>query len=296
MQLQDGPACVSFEGQAVVPAYDREPFGFTHTLSGLDVFTPEALARLTSLYTERDYFVASGAPTAATNFYGVPHSDRTPREAFDRLEAGNQRILLKRPETYDAGFRDLLQALSAQLLAPSARSGRLVRLDSSILISSATTITPFHFDPEISFFFQIAGDKTYHIYSPASLDESELEAFYVKGITNIAQVPLAGKNAAHEYVFALGPGLGMHQPRNAPHWVQTSGSISVSYTISYETDVTRALGQTRAFNFYQRSLGLRPGQPGRRVRLDRLKAAAMDGLIPARKAVTAALRRARGAG
>jgi hypothetical protein len=220
--------------------FDREPFGFTHSLCDLDLLKISELQRLAARYTEHDYFVAAGATTAAMPFYSVRHSDCTPVQAIERLAAGGQRILLKRPEKYDVRFRDLLATSFAQIIERrNGLDGKIVRLDSSILISSAATITPFHYDPEISFFCQIAGDKFYHIYSPCALDERELERFYVAGIVNIAQVPLAGRDPALEHVFALRPGMGMHQPRNAPHWVQTSDTLSISYVISRDRPYPR---------------------------------------------------------
>jgi hypothetical protein len=293
MSLRVERAYVDIEPHALASSFDREPFGFSHNLSSLDLFRFSDLQHLTSLYTDRDYFVASGAPTPGTDFYSVAHGDYRPDEAMDRLGSTNARILLKRPENYDRRFRDLLATIFAEIVQRRGGiTGKLVRLDSSLLISSSSTITPFHYDPEISFFFQIIGEKDYHIYSPAALREPELEAFYVKGITNIAQVGLAGRDPALEHVFHLGPGKGMHQPRNAPHWVQTHGSIAVSYVVSFETDVTRAQGRTRAFNHYARAAGMTPSPVGRDESADALKAGAMRVAIPVRKSVASTVRRA----
>jgi hypothetical protein len=157
-------------------------------------------------------------------------------------------------------------------------------LDSSILISSAATITPFHFDPEVSFFFQIEGDKVYHLYSSGALSEAELEQFYWMGIVNIGQVDLSGRNPANEHVFRLSPGMGMHQPQNSPHWVETASTRTISYVFSFETNVSRALGRTRAFNYYMRKAGLTPAPPGSRPGVDTIKAAVMKVAIPLRQA------------
>ena len=161
---------------------DRVPFGYEHNLSGLDLFAFDALESLAAKY-DRDYFVAAGAPTPGTQFYSVRYGEQTPAQAIQRLEAGNQRILLKRPGAVRPPRvrRADARALFEQVL--EMRGGlqhgeRVVRLDSSILVSSSETITPFHFDPEVSFFFQIEGRKVYHLYAPSALSESELERFY----------------------------------------------------------------------------------------------------------------------
>jgi hypothetical protein len=169
-----------------------------------------------------------------------------------------------------------------------------VRLESAILISSAATITPFHFDPEIGFFSQIEGEKTYHVYSPTVVTEAELEPFYLWGEVSIAQVNLATRDRSREYVFALEPGKGLHQPQNAPHWVETSKSRSVSFTFVFETDATRARGRVRAFNHYLRKFWLKPSSPGSSPTLDDFKAGTMKWVIPIRKGAGRVLRKTLG--
>jgi hypothetical protein len=275
-------------------AFNRVPFAYEHNLSGLDLFDFDALCALARRY-DRDYFVAAGAQTPGTRFYSVKYGVDTPYEALQRLDGGTQRILLKRPENYDPRYRELMQALFAQVLRLRGGLGkdeRVVRLDSSILISSAATITPFHFDPEVSFFFQIEGDKVYHLYAPSALSEPELECFYWMGIVNIGQVDLESRDARDEHVFHLRAGKGMHQPQNSPHWVETGSSRSISYVFSFETNLSRALGRTRAFNYYMRRIGFAPAPPHRRPAVDAAKAGAMQAVIPLRRGISDIVRRA----
>jgi hypothetical protein len=274
-------------------SFDREPFAYAHDLDGLSLFSERELCELAGKYVDRDYYVASGAPSPSTAFYSVPNSACHPREAMKLLGASSYRILLKRPENYDRRYRDLLDALFAQVLELCGGLGtdRIVRLDSSVLVSSAATVTPFHFDPEVSFFFQIEGAKVYHVYAPAALTEPELERFYVKGVVNIGQVELDRCNPSFEHAFELGPGKGLHQPRNAPHWVETRNERSVSYVFSFETDRTRAVGRTRSFNHYERKIGLAPSPLGTRPSVDAFKAEAMRIAIPIRKNAAATIRK-----
>jgi hypothetical protein len=275
--------------------FDQTPFPYEHNLSNLDLFEFEALCDLARKF-EHDYFVAAGAQTPSAEFYSVKYGEATPYEALRRLDTERRRVLLKRPEQYDPRYRELMHGLFEQAIALRgglARGERLTRLDSSILISSAATITPFHFDPEVSFFFQIAGDKIYHVFSPSALTEPELERFYWMGIVNIGQVELAGRDPRKEHVFNLRAGLGMHQPQNSPHWVETTASRSISYVFSFETNRTRALGRTRAFNHYLRKLGGRPAAPRAHPALDGAKAAVMNVAIPLRKRMASAVRRDR---
>jgi hypothetical protein len=279
-------------------SFDREPLEFTHNLSQLDLFKSDSLCALAAKFSgaSQDYFIAGSAASAGTDFDSVPHDRHSPSEALENLGTRPSRILLKRPENHDPQFRELLVSLFRQIVDLRGGLGneRVVRLESALLISSAATTTPIHFDPEIGFFSQIEGEKFYHVYSPASVSEPELERFYIRGAVAIGKVDLGRRDPAHEHVFNLGPGKGFHQPQNAPHWVQTGKSRSVSYTLVFETDATRALGRTRAFNHYQRKSGFRPANPGAHVALDSAKASAMLAVIPARKFVGRMLSRVRG--
>ena len=283
--------------EETVSLFNRNPYGFSHSLSGLDLFDFETLCELARKY-DRDYYVAGGATAPDERFYSVRSVEHAPYEALLRLDVESQRVLLKRPEQYDARYRDLMHVLFEQIVRQRGGLGgeRVVRLDSSVLISSSATTTPFHFDPEVTFFFQIEGEKSYHLYAPTVLSEPELERFYWMGIVNIGQVDLEGRDPDREFVFELTAGKGMHQPQNSPHWVQTHGSRSISYAISFETEASRELGRTRAFNYYQRKLGMRPALPAAYPRRDAAKAIAMQAAVPLRKNIGDVVRKLSGAG
>lgn len=273
-----------------VARFNQMPYGFSHTLSSLDLFEFETICALAREY-DHDFYVSRGAAAPGERFYSVSSGMYAPYDALRRLDLERERVLLKRPEQYDTRYRDLMLALFEQIvrLRGGFNGERIVRLASSILVSSAVTTTPFHFDPETTFFFQIEGEKNYHLYAPAALSESELENFYWMGIVDIGQVDLARRDPGREFVFELSAGKGMHQPQNSPHWVQTQGSRSISYAISFETDASRRLGRTRAFNYYQRKLGMHPATPGEFPKRDVAKAAAMQAAIPLRKKIANAL-------
>ena len=70
---------------------DREPFGFDHSLSGIDLFKFEELYALAEKYIghAEDYYVACSAPGPDTVFFSVPP---TPY-----LHAASRNGLLSRP-------------------------------------------------------------------------------------------------------------------------------------------------------------------------------------------------------
>ena len=267
-------------------SFDAEPFGFAHDLSGLPLFSLERLSELTRRYARfpRDYYVAASARAADEGFYAAPPVTLAPHEAFESLDSRPCRILLKRVDTHDREFSELLRALFDEVVRfrGGLRGERLVRLESGVFITSAVSTTPCHFDPEINFFCQIAGEKTYHVFSPTTVAEEEMERFYVAGNVSIAQVDLATRDASKEHVFELRPGMGLHQPQNAPHWVRTGAARSISYSFVFETDATRATGRVRAYNRYLRRLGFSPARVGAHPTLDLLKQNAMKIVTPLR--------------
>jgi hypothetical protein len=185
-------------------------------------------------------------------------------------------------------FRHLLDSLFGQVmqLRGGLKGERLVRLESAVFVTSATSITPCHFDPEIAFFAQIEGRKNYHVYSPSSMSEAELESFYREGLVSIAQVDLPTRDPKLEHFYPLKPGDGHHQPQNCPHWVETGAERSISYSFVFETDATRARNRTRACNHFLRRAGLNPAPPGESPARDAAKAAAMRVMFPIRRRVS----------
>jgi hypothetical protein len=277
--------------QVLDQSFNREPIAFDHNLSTLGMFELDALRALAEKYTghDSDYMVASSASAPDQKFRSVQATNLSPAQAINRLKTESVRILLKRPQNYDSGFQRLLDGLTAQVVSLSGglKADRIVRLESSIFLTSAKTLTPFHFDPSAVFFFQIAGDKIYHVYPPAALTEPEMEQFYFRGMVDIAQVDLNRRDPKLEHVFKLAAGKGLHQPQNAPHWVETSGDISISYSFFFETEAARKISRTRGFNYYMRKVGAEPTPPGARPRLDAFKADAMGVWIPCRKTLSA---------
>lgn len=278
-------------------AFNNTPFSFKHYLHQLPMFQPQGLAELAKKYGEKpnDYYVSNSAPTPGTKFFDVKAKTLTPDQAFAQFSSGPMRLLLKRPENYDAAFRELLDALFEKVieLRGGLNGEKIVRCESAIFVSAASSTTPFHFDPEINHFFQIEGDKHYHVYSPSAVREDELEDFYVEGKTEIGQLDLATRDKTLEHVFDLVPGSGFHQPQDSPHWVQTGAERSVSYAFVYETDASRARGRIFAANHYLRKLGVNPQPPGASPGTDNAKSSVMKVVVPVRRRIVRNLERVR---
>src|ERR1700733_15208373 len=151
-------------------SYNKTPFGFRHNLHQLDIFQFDSILELLDRFNgaSNDYYVAGSAAAAGSAFFEAPHIKLKPAEAVKQLDARPTRILLKRLENHDDRFRKLAEVLIKQLRDIPGGLGSLpiLRMQSSLFITSAASTTPLHFDPEVGFFTQIEGGKTYHVYTP----------------------------------------------------------------------------------------------------------------------------------
>ncbi len=248
----------------------------------------DSLADLASRYEAfpADYYVADSAGKPGLFFDSDASVALGPNQALDSLSKAGRRLLLKRPEKHDPRFRLLLDELLAKVGKLHEPADGFVRVESAIFISAAAAITPFHFDPETALFMQIAGDKEYHVFPPRVIEERNLEDFYAKGLVSVGPFDLERCDPAQEMVYQLRPGDGFYQPQNAPHWVRTKETLSISYSVVFETVKSRALGHTRAFNSYIRKMGVHPSTVGRRPLVDAIKAMPMPLVTRSRKRVT----------
>jgi hypothetical protein len=161
-----------------------------------------------------------------------------------------------------------------------------------VLVTSPNRVTSYHMDPDCNFLCQLQGEKVLHVfdrYDREVLPEEEIERFWA-----------ADKNAAvykpqyqcRAQSYDLKPGVGVHMPVNAPHWVQNANNISVTLALIFQYPES-ALGNIYRYNYFLRKAGLRPRSPGRSPLGDAWKAWSMTGAIGVRNAVHHFLRRRR---
>src|SRR5690242_314354 len=155
----------------------------------------------------------------------------SPSEAVLGIEDNGYRVSLREIQC-DAEYRALINACLDEV-APilGGREGGMVRRSGYIFVSSPAATTPMHFDPEHSFLLQMRGTKT--VYSVPRLEpeavQRELDRYYDG--EPCAFDEMRGR-AQH---FELEPGIGVYFPSFVPHWVETHGGVSVSFSIPFYT-------------------------------------------------------------
>jgi hypothetical protein len=103
---------------------------------------------------------------------------------------------------------------------------------------------------------------------PAILTEREVERFYSGAHRNLVfRDEIRGK----AQVFELRPGVGIHVPVTAPHWVQNGPEVSISYSITFQTKASLRRAQAYRMNAGLRRWGLKPSPIGQSPLRDGLK-------------------------
>jgi hypothetical protein len=145
----------------------------------------------------------------------------------------------------------------------------------TVFITSPQMMTPYHFDHESNFLFQLAGTKDYHLFNPGDrfiLTEQEIEQFY-RGDPRAGRYrsELAGKSVCHH----LQPGWAVHHPPLAPHLVHNGSEISISVSVYYSLPPADARAHVYQANYVLRRMGLRPRAPGSSPLGDWIKSASL---------------------
>lgn len=262
---------LDFEGTELRARFGRAPFLVRHRLAGHTLFSLERLVELARrLPASRVEYNAGNVPLSLDPAR-TPRTGLSAEETIRRIAECNSWLVLKNVEQ-DAQYAELLDRCLAEVRAHSETlaPGMLDR-ESFIFVSSPGSITPYHMDPEQNFLLQVRGTKSISILDPADPEvfpDNEVERFYSGAHRNLV---LREAVRAKACTFALAPGLGVHVPVTAPHWVQNGPEVSVSYSITFQTRASLRSAHAHRMNASLRRLGLHPSPVGRSALRDELK-------------------------
>jgi hypothetical protein len=201
----------------------------------------------------------------------TPRTGLSAEETIRRIAECRSWLVLKNVEQ-DPAYGAVLEACLAEVhgTAPHLTQGMSDK-EAFVFVSSPRSVTPFHIDPEENFLLQIRGRKTLSVFDPADrsvLSEEALENFHSGAHRNQrfdeAQQARAGR-------ITLTPGIGVHIPLTAPHWVQNDDEVSVSFSITFQTRSSMRRSHAHRMNGALRRLGLRPAPVGQSSARDALK-------------------------
>ncbi|KLE36012.1 cupin-like domain-containing protein [Aurantiacibacter luteus] len=196
-------------------------------------------------------------------------------ETIRNIATSNSWAVLKNIEQ-NRPFEGLLHELIGEL-APiiEARTGKILRPQGFIFISSPDAVTPYHFDPEHNILLQLRGHKVMTVFPPGDprfAPDAVHETYHTGGGRELTWDEAFMR---HGVRFTLYPTDAIYVPVMAPHFVQNGKEVSVSLSITWRSEWSFAEADARAFNKVLRRWGLQPKPPQRWPASNQAKAMAM---------------------
>ena len=263
--------------------YNRSPFTFGHRLGEHPLFAIDRLVELCGFLENQplkervvhftdDVKLSQGWRRSKTGFV-------TAKEALANIRDTHSWILMKDIQRHPA-YADLPQRFVDEIerLTGLAMRSDITWMDMYLFIASPGMTTPYHIDHECNFLLQIHGAKTAHVFPPADrtvLTDEEIEAYYA-GDLNAAKYRATSEARALD--VQLRPGVGVHHPPLAPHWVKNGNDYSVSLSFLYFLRPFDRRAKVYQSNYLLRSLGLKPTPPGISKIKDQMKMALFSDL------------------
>ncbi|WP_426528008.1 hypothetical protein [Bradyrhizobium sp. McL0615] len=270
---KSGSGVIEVERKSDWDALNRSPFTFRHHLEHHPLFAIPRLVNIAESAVEkrgpRNVYVPDDP-----ELKNLPWKQRLP-EAVRRIEGGSLWLKISQLQELHSDYRDLLQDILAQMEdfsgLPLRRTVTWAGL--TVFIASPNVVTPYHFDHDTNFLFQIRGEKDVYLFDRSVVLEQEIEHFYAGDL-------MAGKFREgmidKSGVFHLAPGTAVHHPPLAPHLIKNADNVSISLSMFYADRFLDERARTYQANYCMRRLGLRPRPPGQDPFRDRLKSAAIN--------------------
>jgi ribosomal protein L16 Arg81 hydroxylase len=288
----DAAACgkmLEIEPQAFRANYLRQPFLIRHNVAKHPLFTLPRLIELSRRLPPAFVEYNAGNIPISIDSRLTPQNGLSIEETIRRIEENRSWMVLKRVEQ-DKEYNDLLnQCLDdiAPYVDPMGRAHRMHSRAGAIFISSPGSVTPYHMDHETNFLLQIRGTKYLNVFDPTDrsvLSEEELENYFCSTTIHRNMV-FKDEYQKKAMVFALTPGLALHVPSTAPHWVKNGAEVSISFSVAYQTPASDRVIALYDINARLRKRGLRPTPPSRSRLRDSVKLATSRTVARMRKLV-----------
>lgn len=247
---------------AFAASYPEIPHKLAHALDDHPLMELEALASLAESLPQ-----ASIEYNAGNQPIGI---DRKPPptgipigKTIRNIETANSWAALKNIEQHPAYARLLADLLDELRPCIEARTGRMMKTQGFIFVTSAGGVTPYHFDPEHNILLQARGSKvmTQFPAGDARYAPDEIHETYHTG--GGRELRWRDDLLPGGQEFALTAGEALFVPVMAPHFVRNGPEPSVSLSITWRSEWSYAEADARAFNGLLRKWGMNPKSPGR---------------------------------
>jgi len=249
--------------------FPAKPFALKHSLAGHPLFELERLVQLSRRLPPSDVESNAGSVGVNQDPASTPSTGLSIDETILRIRECGAWLVLKLVEQ-DPEYRALLDRCLDEIAQYSPLSTTMKR-EAFIFVSSPRSVTPYHIDPEHNFLLQIHGKKTVNIFDPTDpelVTDLQIEGLFLGAHRNIEYRPSMQQKA---WTCTMGPGDASHFPVVAPHWIQNEDEVSVSFSITFRSEISERMTRVHQLNARLRKLGLAPARVGAHPAIDSVK-------------------------
>lgn len=248
---------------ALSARYPAAPARLRHRLTDHPLFAIERLTALARALPQTSVEYNSGDLPIGQDPEKTPMNGLTPEETVRRIAENKSWIVLKNIEQ-DKNYAALLESCLADV-APIAKTatGDMHKREGFIFVSSPSSVTPFHMDPEHNILLQIKGAKNFTLFpndSETIVSDDAHEAFHRAG--GHRNLPYKKEYESLAETIDLAPGDALYVPVKTPHWVKVGPEVSISLSVTWRSKVSDAEAHLRRANGWLRAQGRTPPRPG----------------------------------
>jgi hypothetical protein len=263
------------DNTSLTKAFPNLPFRLHHHFVGNPLLSLPKLALLARELPRDRIEYNSGKAAVNQKPESTPTIDLDPEEIVRKIETAGAWLVLKKVDTKPA-YRDLIENALLEVARvrgfTSLKDAGFEDIRCFIFVSSAQSTTPFHADADENFFFQVHGDKYFHVYDNRDRSIASDETLE-QSVVRHRNLPYDPKFDARSTTYNLKPGDGVFVPYQWPHWVRTADSYSISLSLTWKSPAVRQRNDLFTVNSMLRGLGIPQSAPGVSPALDAAKLA-----------------------
>ncbi|WP_417622722.1 transcriptional regulator [Parasphingorhabdus sp.] len=254
--------------------YPEQARVLDHNMVSHELLTLDALARLGEVLPEKSIEYNPGDLPVGIKPEHVPSNGMTIGDTIRMIDRSASWAVLKNIEQMPE-YEELLRSLLGEIRPIlEAKTGKMLKPQGFIFVSSPDAVTPYHFDPEHNILLQLRGEKWMTTFpaGDARFAADEIhEGYHLGGHRNLVwREGFEAEGSRHH----LTPGKAIFVPVMAPHHVKVGGESSISLSITWRSDWSFEEADARAFNGWLRKRGVTPRAPGRFPARNKAKALA----------------------
>lgn len=258
--------------------FNEAGFLIRHRLADHELFSLSRIVELSQRLPQCKVEYNAGNLSIGQGDSTTPTTGLSIEETIRGIETCNSWMVLKNVEIDEAYGKLLDECLDeVGLLSEPIAPGMCKRMG-FVFVSSPGSVTPYHIDHENNFLLQIRGEKHVRMFDRHDrevLSEADIERIFAGGHRNLK---FADEFLDRSDAFTLHPGDGLHFPVHAPHFVQNGDNVSISFSITFQTEATERARALYCMNHRLRKLKWSPLPPGASAWADFMKLGAYEAM------------------